>query len=205
MNTTITVPPTDEALERFLPLVRVRALCFVSHSRQDELLADYRRAAFDDGQQEARASFLEQTIVATFRSPYLASKSFGLELKVVDPDAVQGAIRLSRGPVISVTGIRFLDSGGADMEEVSTGDYAMEAGKFLRWGKVFEWPSERPTFSITYKAGFPPDSPKLASLRVAVGELIAAKWDAQGGSYAMPTTAKRAFHALRGSRTYLPG
>lgn len=204
MTTTVLTHATDEALEALLPIERVRKLCFVNNTRLDEELKDYRRAALDEGQDEARASFLPQTLLATFRVPYAASAMFGMEGKVVDLDGVVSVVRLHRGPIISVSAVHFLDEGGEQMEVVDQTSFAVESGKFVRWSEGFRFPN-RPSFAIQYLAGYPTNHPKLAAIRVAVGELIAAKWDAKGGSYVMPTSARRVFHAMRGSRTYLPG
>lgn len=209
MTTSTITPVTDDALEAFLPLARARSLCFVNNNRQDDTIKDYRRAAFADGCFLSRSSILPQELSVTYRTPYPTVKNFGIEAKVVDLDGVRSVVRLPNGPIISVDSVTFLDASGA-LKEVLPGDkYILEESKFLRWNAHFEWLDwlcklSRPMFTIRYHAGFVDSDPRLASLRVAVGEVLAAKWDAQGGNYKMPTSARYAFNSLRGSRTYLP-
>ena len=205
MNSIVITAPTNAELETFMPLARVRTLCLISHSRSDSILSDYRRAAYDDGMHEARASFLPQTVATTFRTPYGAAKNFGLEAQIVDLDGVRSAVRLPLGPIIDITSVAFSDESGAAVAALSAG-FSLVSNKFLRWAPSFSWPTAaaRPTFTVTYQAGFPDGHPKLAALRVAVGELIAVKWDAQGGNYVMPTSATRVFRSLRTSRTANP-
>lgn len=204
MNKTILIPPTEAELLAFLPLARAREACFLTHSRQDETLKDYIRAAYDDAQDEARASFLPQTIRATFTTPYGDVKAFGLETKVVDLDGVQGSLRLPLGPVRGVTKISYLDRSSQPAEDIATEHYRLD-GKFLYWNNDFRWANDRPSFAVEYIAGLPDAHPKLASIRVAIFEVLAVKWDSKGGNYAMPTSARRVFHSLRTSRTRNPG
>lgn len=205
MNKTILTPPTESELLAFLPLARAREACFLTHTRSDATLKDYIRAAYDDAQGEAQSSFLQQRIRATFTTPYASTKSFGLECKVVDPDGVQNSFRLPLGPVKEIEKITFLDSSSEEAEEITPDNYRIEGGKFVMWNAKLSWPSERPSFSVVYKTGFAADDPRLATIRVAVLEVLAVKWDAKGGNYAMPTSARRVFHSMRGSRTRNPG
>ena len=210
MTYSILTPVTDEALEAFLPLARVRDLCFVNTTRRDEVLKDYRRAAFADGCTLSRSSILPQTIRVVYRTPYPTVKNFGIEAKIVDLDGIRSLARLPLGPIISITSVTFLDPSGVAKEVVPSDKYMVEGNKFVRWEAHLNWLDwlnkvSRPMFALQYVAGFQANDPILASLRVATGELVAAKWDAQGGEYKMPTSAKWAFNSLRGSRTYLPG
>jgi hypothetical protein len=206
MTSVILTPPTENELLLFMPLVRLRDACFVSNSSQDAQLKDYARAAYDDGLSEARSSFLPQTIKAIFRTPYATTKAFGLEGKITDLDGVQGAFRLPHGPIISITHIKLHDESGQVAETISADNYTLESNRFIRWSKDFTWNTVavRPSFEVVYQAGLLPSDPLLTKVKIACLELLAAKWDAKGGNYTMPTTARRVFHSMRTSRTYVP-
>lgn len=210
MAHTITTPVSEEDLEAFLPLDRVRKSCLVQNTIYDSRLKNYRRAALDDAVSFARSSLLPQTITATFRTPYIGTKNFGIERRVVDLDGIHVAFRLPFGPVRAINSIHFLDASGAEAELKDPSGYLLEANKFVRWASDIEWPvaAERPIVRVVYATGLFPDPPahfNWDTVRVAVEEIMIAKWDARGGNYKMPSTATNALAPLRTSRTYVPG
>lgn len=209
MTHRITTPPAEEALESFLPLSEARKACLVYNTTHDARIKRYRRAAVEDAEFESRCSILPQTIEATFIAPRSKIKNFGMEQSVHDPDGIRKAFRLPRGHVVSITSILFIDASGEDSTAIPQEDYVIESGKFLRWRDDIQWPddSDHAFVRIVYEAGIVTDvaSPQFDSLRLAVEEILAAKWDAKGGSYKMPTSAQRVLRPLRTSLTYVPG
>jgi hypothetical protein len=204
---TIITPVSEDALEAFLPLERVREACLVSNNRQDTRLRAKRRAAYGEAKRLSRSTLLPETLESRFRVPFKTTTGMGLEPKDMDLDGISVAFRLLSGPVQSVTSIIYQDQSGVDAETIESSRYNLESNAFVRWHKDFVMADAvlRPFIKVTYEAGFADNDPRRVELEDVMTDLIAAMWDGRGGQYNIPSGVRTFLFSLRTSRTFVPG
>lgn len=154
MGLTLVTPPTADPLT----LEEAKAQCRVLHDDEDDLISRLVTAATRHVERSLSLSLMARTYKLTL-------------------DAFSDAIELPRGPVASVTSVKYVDEEGAETT-IDAENYTVDLVSRPQWvlrNSSYAWPSTIDAVnavSVTYVAGFDTLPAEYEDLKHAIALLV---------------------------------